>query len=84
VYSANRNGDYTTAVTLAVTASTTSFQSVEAALAKGIAADQAAFTVSATSGDNALGGLVAGMLATALLMAAAGAWGVYHRLAEYR
>jgi hypothetical protein len=84
VYGANSNGEYTRAVTLAVTASTTSFQSVEDALTKGIAADQAAFTGSATSGDNALGGLVAGMLAAALLMAAASAWGAYHRLAEYR
>jgi hypothetical protein len=84
VYGANRNGDYTAAVTLATNASTTSFRSVDAALTKGIAADQAAFTGSATSGDNALGGLVAGMLVATLLMAAVGAWGVYRRLAEYR
>jgi hypothetical protein len=84
VYSANSDGDYTTAVSLTVTASTTSFRSVEAAMAKGTAADQAAFTRSATSGDNALGGLVPGMLVAALLMAAVGAWGLYYRLAEYR
>jgi len=84
VYSANSNGNYTGAVTLAVTASTTSFRSVEVALAQGTAADQAAFTRSAARGDHALGGLLPGMLAAALLMAGAGAWGLYNRLAEYR
>jgi hypothetical protein len=84
VYRANSNGDYTVAVTLAVGGSTASFRSVDAALTKGIAVDQAAFTRSATSGDHALGGLAAGMVVAALLMAAAGAWGVYRRLAEYR
>jgi hypothetical protein len=84
VYSANSSGNYTAAVTVATNASTTSFRSVDAALTTGIAADQAAFTGSATSGDNALGGLVAEMLVATLLMAAVGAWGVYRRLAEYR
>ncbi|HTU73835.1 MAG TPA: hypothetical protein VMG38_09985 [Trebonia sp.] len=84
VYDANRDGDYPTAVTLATTDSTASFRSVEAALGRGIAADQAAFTGSAASGDSDLGGLGAGMLIAALAMAAACAWGVYHRLAEYR
>jgi len=84
VYTANSDGDYSGAVTLAVTVSTTSFRAVEAALARGTAADQDAFTRSAASGDQALGGLVPGMLVAALLMAAAAAWGLYHRLAEYR
>jgi hypothetical protein len=84
VSSANRDGDYTTAVTLATSASTASFRSVDAALTSGIAADQAASAASAARGDNALGGVAAGMAVAALLMAAAGAWGVYRRLAEYR
>ena len=84
VYGANSNGKYTSAVTLATSSSTTSFESVDKALTKGIAADQAAFTASAASGDNDLGGLLAGMVVGALLMAAVGAWGVYRRLAEYR
>lgn len=84
VYNANRSGDYTIAVTEATTASTASFLTVDAALTKAIAADQAAFTASAASGDNALGGLIAGMAAAGLLMAAACAWGTARRLAEYR
>lgn len=84
VDSANSDGQYTTAVTLAVTDSTTSFRSVEAALTKGISLDQAAFTDSAARGDHALGGLLAGMLVAAPLMAAVAAWGVHRRLAEYR
>jgi hypothetical protein len=84
VHSANRDGDYTTAVTLSTNASTASFRSVDAALTRGIAADQAASAASAASGDNDLGGVAAGMAAAALLMAAAGAWGAYRRLAEYR
>jgi hypothetical protein len=84
VYHANRDGEYTTAVTLATQASTASFLTVDAALARAIAVDQAEFTASAASGDNALGGLAAGMAAAALLMAAAGAWGTARRLAEYR
>jgi hypothetical protein len=84
VYNANRDGAYTTAVTLVTSASTASFLNVDAALTKAIAADQAAFTTSAASGDNALGGLTAGMAAAGLLMAAACAWGTARRLAEYR
>jgi hypothetical protein len=84
VDSENSNGDYNRAVTLATKASTASFRSVDEALTKGIATDQAGFASSATSGDNDLGGLVAGMIVAALLMTAAGAWGVYRRLAEYR
>jgi len=84
VYSANSDGDYTTAVRRATGSSTTSFQSLEAALTNGIKADQATAADSAASGDDALNGLVAGMLVAALLMAATGTWGVYNRLAEYR
>ena len=84
VRSANGDGDYATAVTLAVTGSTTSFRSLEAALTKGITVDQAAFTNFAASGDNALAGLLPGTLVAALLMAVVAAWGVHRRLAEYR
>ena len=57
---------------------------VEADLTGAISADQAAFTASASSGDAALGGLPAGMVIVPLLMAAACAWGLTQRIAEYR
>jgi hypothetical protein len=64
--------------------SASAFQDVEADLTAGISADQAAFTTSASNGDAALDGLVAGMTIAALLMAATSAWGLSRRLAEYR
>jgi hypothetical protein len=64
--------------------SASAFRAVEADLSAGISADQAAFTTSVGNGDDALGGLVAGMTAAALLMAAASTWGLSRRLAEYR
>jgi hypothetical protein len=56
---------------------------VEADLTAGISADRAAFTASASRGDRALGGLVAGMALASLLMAAGCAWGLARRIAEY-
>ncbi len=50
------------------------YQNLETDLNEGIDADQALFTASATSGDGALGGLVAGMVIAAMLMAAGCAW----------
>lgn len=47
-------------------------------------ADQAASARQAGSGDDALGGLVAGMVVAALLMAASCALGITKRIAEYR
>jgi hypothetical protein len=60
------------------------FQDVEAALAAGIRADHASFTASASRGDDALGGLAAGMGIASLLMAAGCARGLARRIAEYR
>jgi hypothetical protein len=52
-------------------------------MTSGIGADQATFTSSSASGDDALGGLEAGMIVAGLLMAAACAWGVSRRIKEY-
>ncbi len=64
--------------------STVAYQALAAVLNKGIDADQALFTTSATSGNGALGGLTAGMIIAAALMTAGCAWGLTRRLAEYR
>jgi len=53
-------------------------------MAGGIKAGRASFTASASRGDDALGGLTAGMGTASLLMAAGCAWGLTRRLAEYR
>jgi polar amino acid transport system substrate-binding protein len=47
-------------------------------------ADQAAFSAAASNGNDLLAGLAAGMIVASLLMAAACAWGLARRLAEYR
>jgi hypothetical protein len=60
------------------------FQAVAADLAGGITADRASFTASASRGDQALGGLAAGMGIASLLMATGCAWGLARRIAEYR
>jgi type VII ESX secretion system EccD-like protein len=62
--------------------STKAFLRVDAALTAGTGADQAASNQQARSGDDALGGLVAGM--AAVLMAASCALGISKRIAEYR
>ena len=84
VRNADNRGTYTKAVALATGASTADYQRVESALTAGITADQHAFAGSAARGDDALGGIAAVMIAAGLLMAAACAWGVSRRLAEYR
>lgn len=53
-------------------------------LRRGISADQAVFTSNAASGSGAFGGLEAGVIIAALLIAAGSAWGLSRRLAEYR
>jgi hypothetical protein len=63
--------------------SSAAFTDVEADLTAAISADRASFTASASSGDGALGGLVAGMVVASLLMAAGCAWGLARRIAEY-
>lgn len=60
------------------------FQDMDTDLIAGINADRAAFTASASRGDRALGGLVAGMIIASLLMAAACGRGLTRRIAEYR
>jgi hypothetical protein len=87
VYEFNQSGNYlgrTGAVALAIGGSTQAFEKVDTALKSGIGADQATFVRQAQAGDNALGGLVVGLLGASLLMAAACAWGVSRRMAEYR
>ncbi len=53
-------------------------------LRRGISAGQAVFKANAASGSGAFGGLEAGVIIAALLMAAGSAWGLSRRLAEYR
>jgi hypothetical protein len=53
-------------------------------LAAGISTDHGSFTASASRGDDALGGLAAGMDIASLLMSAGCAWGLSRRIAEYR
>jgi hypothetical protein len=60
------------------------FSRVEGDLSRAIAADQVAFTSSATSGSDAFGGLVIGVIAAAVIMAVGCAWGLARRIAEYR
>jgi hypothetical protein len=60
------------------------FRDLEADLTAGIDADYVSFTASASRGDNALGGLTAGMVIAPLLMAAGCAVGLTRRIAEYR
>lgn len=64
--------------------SAAAFQALAADLATAITADRTAFTAAASRGDDALGGLAAGMGVASLLMAAGCAWGLSRRLAEYR
>ncbi|MGH3397600.1 MAG: hypothetical protein ACRDPO_23190, partial [Streptosporangiaceae bacterium] len=60
------------------------FSSLERDLGRAITADQVIFSRGATAGRDAFGGLEAGVIVAALLMAAGCAWGLSRRLAEYR
>jgi hypothetical protein len=60
------------------------FARLESDLSRGIAADQVVFDRSAAGGRDAFGGLAAGIVVAALIMAVASAWGLARRLAEYR
>jgi hypothetical protein len=53
-------------------------------LSRAISADQSVFKSNSASGSGAFGGLEAAVVVAALLMAAACAWGLSRRLAEYR
>jgi hypothetical protein len=66
------------------TSSSVAFARVEAGLSSAIADDQVTFRSSATAGADAFGGLEAGIIAAALVMAVGSAWGISRRLAEYR
>jgi hypothetical protein len=61
-----------------------SFNRLSADLASAIASDQAVFDSTARSAASAYSGLEAGMIALALLMAAACAWGLSRRIREYQ
>ncbi|HEX4832277.1 MAG TPA: hypothetical protein VH478_14430 [Trebonia sp.] len=60
------------------------FQALSGDLNEAITADNAAFAAQARSGQSAFSGLVPGMVAITLIMAAALTWGLSRRLAEYR
>jgi hypothetical protein len=60
------------------------FTRLEADLRRAIAADQVVFQSGASAGSGAFGGLEAGVILAALVMAAGCAWGLSRRLAEYR
>ena len=64
--------------------SAAAFAAVETDLTRGIDADYALFTASASRGDGALGGVAILMVIASLLMAAGCAWGLTQRIAEYR
>jgi hypothetical protein len=62
----------------------TLFGQLESDLKTAIRADQAVFASSATAGSNMFGGLEAGIIALAVIMAVGCGWGLTRRLAEYR
>ena len=64
--------------------SAAAFQRLEHDLSQAVAADQVTFRSAANAGAGAFGGLAAGIIVAALLMAAGCAWGLSRRLAEYR
>ena len=78
-------GTHQKAVALVVSGSAgKAFQALSADLSDAIAADNTAFAAHARSGTSAFTGLEPGVIAAALLMAGALAWGLSRRLAEYR
>jgi hypothetical protein len=62
----------------------TLFGQLESDLETAIRADQAVFASNATAGSNVFGGLEAGIIALAVIMAVGCGWGLTRRLAEYR
>jgi hypothetical protein len=82
------NGQHQAAVASALSSTAgdagASFTRLSNALATAIASDQAVFDSTAPSASDAYTGLEAGVIAVSLLMAAACAWGLNRRLAEYR
>ena len=84
----DNQGGYPEAVQVAIgsgpASSASAFDAVQADLTAGIKTDQRAFTASANAGDQALGGLTVEIIAAAVIMTIACAWGLTRRLAEYR
>ena len=62
----------------------TLFAQLESDLEAAINADQAVFASNAAAGSDAFGGLEAGIIVAALVMAVGSGWGLTRRLAEYR
>jgi hypothetical protein len=62
----------------------TLFGQLEGDLEDAIHADQAVFATNAADGSDAFGGLEAGVIVAALVMAVGCGWGLTRRLAEYR
>ena len=62
----------------------TLFSQLESDLEAAIHADQAVFASNAAAGSDAFGGLEAGIIVLAVLMAVGCGWGLTRRLAEYR
>jgi hypothetical protein len=78
-------GNHAAAVRSALTGdAATKFGLLSATLSEGIDAHQAVFASSARGGRDAFTGLAVGMIVASLVMAAACAWGLSRRLAEYR
>ena len=88
VRSLDNNGKHTQAVQLVITSgpghSGTLFARLDGSLTSAVAADQAVFRTNAVAGRDAFTGLELGVIAASLVMAAASARGLSHRLAEYR
>jgi hypothetical protein len=88
VRSLDDNGNHATAVGLALGEGPgdagTAFARMSDELTAAVSDDQAVFDTTARSAADAYGGLVPGLIAAAVFMAAACAWGLAPRLAEYR
>lgn len=88
IRAADDNGDYLTAVDLAIEPGADRaagrFDAVDDSLRKAIAATQATFEDEVSQAGNALTGLVIGVILLALIAAAGAAGGIWQRLKEYR
>ncbi len=88
VREADDNGDYTTAVAMALgrdaQGATTAFDALDAALVEAIGAARAELTDAIGRARAGLGGTVPAVVALALLAAAASTFGLWQRLKEYR
>jgi hypothetical protein len=88
IRAADDGGDYVTAVDLAVLpgdeGAATKFDAVDNSLRQAIAATTTSFEDEVSQADNALTGLVIGVILLALVAAAGAAAGIWQRLKEYR